>query len=210
VKGGFYDRYLLPRLLEWALGSPACQREREITLALSRGKTLEIGFGTGLNLPHYPSSVTDLTVVDSVEMPGKKIEARIGAAAFPVHRTTLDASSRLPADDCSFDSIVTTWTLCSIGNLEAALSEIRRVLKPDGIYLFLEHGRSDDPRIARRQDFINPLHRCLGRGCNINRKIDRFLQEAGLVIETMDRFILPFAPRVSGEMYRGTARRNEI
>lgn len=205
--GGLYERYVLPRLLEWALGSEACRRERDQALARSRGATLEVGFGTGLNLPHYPPAVTDLTVIDSVNMPGKKIANRINAASFPVHRKTLDASSRLPADDCAFDTVVTTWTLCSIENLEGALKEIRRVLKPDGLYFFLEHGRSDDPRIARRQDFINPLHRCFGCGCNINRKIDRFLLDTGLAIESMDRFLLPSFPRVSGEMYRGAARR---
>ncbi len=204
-----YDRFVLPRLIEWVLGSHAVQHERQVTLSAAAGKTLEIGFGTGLNLPHYPPGVTDLTVVDSVCMGGAKVEKRIHSARMPVRRVTLDASSRLPVDDCSFDTAVTTCTLCSISNLVAALKEIRRVLKPGGVYLFLEHGRSDDPAIARRQDLMNPLHRCFGRGCNINRRIDCFLLESGLVIHRLDRFIMPGLPRVSGEMYRGAASRSD-
>jgi ubiquinone/menaquinone biosynthesis C-methylase UbiE len=103
--------------------------------------------------------------------------------------------------------VVSAWTLCTIPDLKKALEETRRVLKPEGRFIFLEHGRSDDERVARWQDRLNPVQRVLGLGCNMNRKIDEFIREAGLEIERLDRFRMPRTPRLQGEMYRGVARR---
>jgi ubiquinone/menaquinone biosynthesis C-methylase UbiE len=119
----------------------------------------------------------------------------------------LDAQGRLPFEDQSFDSVVTTLTLCSIENTEPALAEIRRVLKPDGKFIFWEHGRSDDATVARRQDRFNPLQRIIGAGCNMNRKIDDLISAAGFEITTLDRFLMPKTPRILAEMYRGIARK---
>jgi ubiquinone/menaquinone biosynthesis C-methylase UbiE len=206
---GLYSRYIFPRVLDWTLGTSYFDEQRKKTLEPARGGVLEIGFGTGLNLPHYPPQVTKLTVIEPERMLVSRVARRIAEAHMPVEQFRLDASRRLPFDDNSFDSVVTTLTLCSIADLAPALAEIRRVLKPEGPYVFLEHGRSDNPRIAKRQDFFNPVQRIVGCGCNMNRPIDRLVKDAGFEIVTLERFLIPDAPRVLSEMYRGTAKKND-
>jgi ubiquinone/menaquinone biosynthesis C-methylase UbiE len=118
----------------------------------------------------------------------------------------LDAQGRLPFEDQTFDTVVTTLTLCSIPDVSAALSEIRRILKPEGRFVFFEHGRSDDPEVARRQDRFNPIQKIIAAGCNTNRRIDELIKNAGFEITGLDRFLVPNAPRILAEMYRGVAR----
>ncbi|HQR34857.1 MAG TPA: class I SAM-dependent methyltransferase [Blastocatellia bacterium] len=202
---GIYSRYIFPRLLDWTLGNPEMGKYRRRALEAATGETLEIGFGTGLNLPHYPAAVTRLTVIDSENMLAGLVDRRIAECPLPVTKMQLDAQGRLPFEDHSFDSVVTTLTLCSIENTAPALAEIRRVLKPGAKFIFWEHGRSDDPTVARRQDRFNPLQRIIGAGCNMNRKIDDLIADAGFEIKTMDRFLLPKTPRLLAEMYRGIA-----
>ena len=202
---GLYSSYIFPRILDWSLGTPYIQQEREKTLEPTSGRVLEIGFGTGLNLPHYPLQVTKLTVVEPERMLASRVAKRISRARMPVELFKLDASRRLPFDDDSFDSIVTTLTLCSIADVASALAEMRRLLKPDGRYVFLEHGRSDDPRVAKRQDFFNPIQKIIACGCNMNRPIDLLVKDAGFEIVTLERFRMPEVPRVLSEMYRGVA-----
>lgn len=203
---GIYAKYIFPRLLDWTLGNPEMGKYRRRALEPAMGETLEIGFGTGLNLPHYPNSVTRLTVIDSANMLTRLVDRRIAKCHLPVVKMRLDAQGRLPFDDHSFDSVVTTLTLCSIENTAPALAEIRRVLKPGGKFIFWEHGRSDDPSVAQRQDRFNPLQRMIGVGCNMNRKIDDLIAVAGFEITTLDRFLLPKTPRLLAEMYRGIAK----
>ena len=203
---GFYAKYIFPRILDLTAGAPEFGEYRRRALAPARGETLEIGFGTGLNLPYYPETVTGLTAIDSENMLEDRVEKRVAACPFPVARMTLDAQGRLPFEDHSFDTAVTTLTLCSIPDAAAALAEIRRALTPEGRFVFLEHGRSDDPKTARRQDRFNPIQKIIGAGCNMNRKIDELIENAGFEILTLDRFLLPYAPRVLAEMYRGVAK----
>jgi ubiquinone/menaquinone biosynthesis C-methylase UbiE len=203
---GLYSSYIFPRVLDWLGETPYFDEQRKFALEPTRGSVLEIGFGTGLNLPHYPLRVTKLTVVEPGRMLPSRVARRIAKARMPVEQFQLDASRRLPFDDKSFDSVVTTLTLCSIGDVTSALAEIRRVLKRDGKYVFLEHGRSDDPRVAKRQDLFNPIQKIVGCGCNMNRPIDRLIKDAGFEIVTLERFLIPDTPRVLSEMYRGTAK----
>lgn len=203
---GLYRNHVFPRLMDWVLGQPQMQRERARALADARGEVLEIGFGTGLNLPHYPGAVTRLHVVDPEAALASRVAARIASAPFPVERRQL-AAERLPYADASFDCVVSTWTLCTIPDTAAALAEVGRVLRPEGTYLFLEHGRSDDTQVARWQDRFNPLQRLLGCGCNINRPIARMIGDSGLAITALERYTLVGQPRIAAEMYRGTARR---
>lgn len=204
---GIYSKYIFPRLLDWTLGNRIVQAERQRALASLSGHVLEVGFGTGLNLPHFPASVTKLTALEPERMLVKRVAKRIGEARMPVEQARLDASLRLPFDDESFDSIVTTFTLCTIKDVSAALKEIRRVLKRDGRYVFLEHGRSDDARTAKRQDRFNPIQNLIACGCNVNRPIDRLIKEAGFTIAELDRYLMPDTPRLFGEMYRGIAEK---
>lgn len=204
---GLYSKYIFPRILDWGLGNPVAQSQRREALASVWGNVLEVGFGTGLNLPHYPKHLTKLTAVEPVRMLKGRVERRIAEAGVPVEQIHLDASGRLPLDGESFDFVVTTFTLCSIAEVAGALGEMRRVLKPEGRYVFLEHGRSDDPRVAKRQDFFNPIQRVIACGCNINRPIDRLISESGFALTGLHRYVMPETPRMLGEMYRGSARR---
>ena len=204
---GLYSKHIFPRFLDWALGNSLLQSQRREALASVRGNVLEIGFGTGLNLPHYSEQVTRLTAIDSERMLKERVARRIADSRMPVEQIHLDASGRLPLEDNSFDFVVTTFTLCSIAHVGGALREMRRVLKAEGRYVFLEHGRSDDARVAKRQDFFNPIQKVIACGCNINRRIDLLIQEAGFVIARLDRYAMPDTPRMFGEMYRGTAQK---
>lgn len=182
------------------------QHQRGEALAPLHGHVLEIGFGTGLNLSFFPETVTKLTAVDSERMLPKTVAKRIGEVRMPVEQVTLDAGGQLPFEDNAFDGVVTTFTLCSISDVASALAEIRRVLSDGGEYVFLEHGRSDDPKVAKRQDLFNPLQKLIGRGCNMNRPIDQLIKSSGLEIIKLDRYSMPDTPRMLGEMYRGVAR----
>jgi ubiquinone/menaquinone biosynthesis C-methylase UbiE len=206
---GFYSRHIFPRLLDWSLGNPALAEHRLAALATLRGNVLEIGFGTGLNLPFFPQRVSRLTAIDSKQMLPRKVAKRIAEARMPVERFQLDASGRLPLDNQAFDGVVTTFTLCSIADVQSALDETRRVLKPEGQFVFLEHGRSDDPRVSRLQDFFNPIQKVIGCGCNLNRPIDRLIRDSGFEIVKLERYLMPDVPRILGETYRGIARRSD-
>jgi ubiquinone/menaquinone biosynthesis C-methylase UbiE len=205
---GIYANYVFPRMLDWALGSPEANEQRQITLAQAKGKVLEIGFGTGLNLRYYPEAVTRLTALDSENFRPELVQQRIAKARFPVEQVQLDAGGQLPFADSSFETVVTTWTLCSIAEVDAALQEMRRVLHPEGKLLFCEHGRSEDAKTAAWQDRLNPLQKIVGCGCNMNRAMDVLIKRAGFAIVRLDRFVLPNAPRILGETYRGVAKRN--
>jgi len=202
---GFYARIIFPRLLELSVGGEAFAKERAKALEAVHGEVLEVGFGTGLNLPHYPRSVARLVALDPEEMLPPKVSERIAAVSFSVERVQ-QASEHLPFPAGRFDCVVTTLTLCTVADPLSALSEIRRVLRPSGTYVFLEHGRSAEPRVARLQDRLNPLWRRsgIGRGCNINRQIDSLIAQAGLRIVSLERCVLG-RPRIMTEMYRGVA-----
>ncbi len=204
---GIYANYFFPRLLDWALGSPEANEQRQLTLANAKGNVLEIGFGTGLNVRYYPPAVTKLTALDSENFRPDLVRQRIAKAHMPIERVQLDAGGKLPFADASFGTVVTTWTLCSIANVDAALLEMKRVLRPDGILLFCEHGRSDEAKTAAWQDRLNPLQKIIGCGCNMNRAIDRLIQKAGFEIVRLDRFVMQNSPRILGETYRGQAHR---
>ena len=201
-----YTRVVFPRILDRMLGSEPISELRRESLLPARGRTLEIGFGTGLNLPYFPPAVTALTIIDSELMLEQIVAERIAQARIPVERLKADARYRLPFTDQSFDCVVTTFTLCSIDRLETTLAEIRRILRPGAPYIFLEHGRSDLPAVAAWQDRLNPVQRIVCAGCNLNRPIDQLITGAGLRIDRLDRLLLPHAPRLIGEIYRGTAR----
>jgi len=200
----FYADHVFPHLMDWTLGTRRFQELREQALASAQGHVLEIGFGTGLNLPHYPQAVTSLTALDPATLLPRKVARRISRGSLPVELVRLSAET-LPFEDGRFDCAVSTWTLCTIPNPVAALREVRRVLKPGGTYVFLEHGRSDDAWVAKWQDFFNPIERVIACGCNLNRPIDALISQGGLKIDRLDRFLLPGVPRIVGEMYRGLA-----
>ena len=180
---------------------------REDTVAEAAGEVLEVGFGTARNLEHYGAGVTRVTGLDPMSTQGVgAIEERIARARFPVERAALRADRELPFDAGRFDCIVTTFTLCSIPDPAAALAEMRRVLRAGGRYVFIEHGRAEQPDTARWQDRLNPLWRRISDGCNINRPVDELVQKAGFSLAKLARFQYK-GPRVLAQMYRGVAVR---
>ena len=195
-----------PRLQDWVMG--AMDDLRPETIAAADGEVLEVGFGTGRNLPLYGSAVKSLTGLDPLVTEGvPAVERRIAEASFPVTRTALRADGGLPFDAGRFDCVVTTWTLCSISDAPAALAEMRRVLRPGGRYVFVEHGRAERESTARWQDRLNPLWRRIMDGCNINRQIDQIVESSGFALTSLDRFRGP-GPGFVGPMYRGVATRD--
>ena len=200
---GLYERYVFPHVLDFAMRR--MNPLRGDVLAPASGDVLEIGFGTGLNLRHYPKTVRRVFAIDPMRALERRVAERIAAADFPVERHQLRADGRLPFDAARFDCAAMTWTLCTIPDPGAALRELRRVLKPGAALLFIEHGRSDDARVARFQERWNPIQNVIGAGCNVNRKIDALIREAGFRFEKLERFKAD-GPRFLAEMYRGVAR----
>ncbi|MDP3092492.1 MAG: class I SAM-dependent methyltransferase [Nitrospira sp.] len=206
---GLYAKHIFPRLMDRVMRGKEFQRLRKDLLKSAEGEVLEIGLGTGLNLAYYPPRVLRLHAVDPAPLLPDRVAKRRAAVHFPVEITHLSAE-RLPYDNHSFDCAVSTWTLCTIPDPVRALQEVRRVLKPTGRFLFLEHGRSDETTIATWQDRLNPIQNVIGCGCNLNRRIDRLISEAGLHIVQLDRFVMEGVPRIGGELYRGVATPNRI
>jgi len=172
---GMYKKYIFPFLLELGMSRPVLERHRRDVLAEVDGEILEIGFGTGINLSFYPEHVRRITIVESNIGMNSKANKRIKSSPIEVDIHTLSADS-LPYPDNTFDCVVSTYTLCSIENVNKTLSEIKRVLKPGGRFLFLEHGQSPDKRVQKWQNRFNSLNKALADGCNLNRNIKKTIE----------------------------------
>jgi ubiquinone/menaquinone biosynthesis C-methylase UbiE len=203
---GFYHHYIFPRLLDLAMSSPMLREPRDRTLAPARGRILEIGFGTGRNLTHYPPTVRRVEAIDPDFDLDRLSLPRIAHAAIEVEFHHLNAE-HLPFEDARFDTVVSTFTLCTIPDVVHALGEVRRVLKPGGQFLFLEHGRAPDPGVARWQDRLNDLWMPVWGGCRLNRPVRELIEAAGLGIDTVQHYYLKRAPRFVGYLTEGLARR---
>lgn len=202
---GFYSRWILPQVIELTMRQKNFGPFRERTAGAAHGRVLEIGIGSGLNLASYRRGIETVYGVDPSAELLAKAGQRVADVGFPVR--LLEASSeKLPLENESFDTIVTTFTLCSIPDVGAALLEIRRVLKPEGELLFAEHGRAPDQDVMRWQDRITPLWKRIGGGCHLNRKIDDLIQSAGFRIERLNAGYQKFAPRPFSFFYEGSAR----
>ncbi len=204
---GVWTDHVVPRIVEMTMRSAPVAQLRARALSGVEGEVLEIGFGSGLNLAHYPPGVSAVHAVEPSEVARRIAEPRVAASRFPVDFTGLDGQS-LQFADASVDSAVSTFTLCTIPDADAALSEIRRVLRPGGRFHFLEHGQSDDPKIRRWQDRLNGLQNHIAGGCNLNRPIDTLIERAGFEIEHLEHRYMP-GPAPSkpyGYLYLGTAR----
>ena len=174
-----YARRILPRLIDFGMRRKAFLRLREHLVAAARGQVLEIGVGSGLNLPYYHRDLEGLCGID----PSPELLAMARQQAAWVHFPVSLAEGRaeqLPLDDHSVDSVVMTWTLCSVAEPEQALAEVRRVLRPGGSLLFIEHGRAPEAGVQAWQDRLTPYWRKLAGGCHLNRPVDRLIEAAGL------------------------------
>ena len=203
----FYERHILPHIVNVAMNTAAMQAERRRCLEGVTGRVLEVGFGTGLNLPYYPAAVTKVVGVDPSAVSAKLAHKRIAASPFPVEIVGLSAE-KIPVADASFDSIVSTFTLCTIPDVTRALLEMRRALRPEGRLYFVEHGRAEDPRVQRWQERLNPLQRKVFGGCHLNRHISALIEHAGFKMERLENGYLKGAPKFGGFLYRGIATRS--
>jgi len=203
MKNLYYER-IFPHLIDKSLSGPQIMDLRIIALRPAQGEILEIGFGTGLNLNCYPATIDHISVVEDHPHLHHWSEKRADAAQIKVDYHQLSAE-RLPFPDATFDTVVSTWTMCSIPDVDQALTEIKRVLKPAGRFLFLEHGLSPDVEVVRWQKRLNPFYQCLGAGCHLDRNIEKLIIHCGLKIVNLTKFYLQNTPRFNGYVYHGMA-----
>lgn len=201
---GFYQRRIVPFLIHTAMKNRAAERLRRRIIPAARGRVLEIGIGSALNLPFYGADVTSVIGIDPSEALLNRARLAARDAAFDVELVEANAET-LPFDTGDFDSVISTWTLCSIPGVETALGEMRRVLKPGGRLVFVEHGRSADAGVRRWQDRLNPAWRCIAGGCNINRDISALIRDAGFDITEQDTGYLIKGPKVLTYSFKGIA-----
>ena len=201
---GFYARVIFPRLCDWVMSDPRMAALRSESLAQASGEILEIGFGTGLNLPHYPGSVRRITTVDPNPGMGDRARYRIAQSGILVDQRVL-SGEELPFAEGSFDCAVSTWTLCSIPDPDRAVREVYRVLKPGGRFVFLEHGLSVQPRVRAWQRRLNPIQRWLGDGCRLDLDVEAVVRGQPFRQFEVERFVMERTPRTHGTMYRGGA-----
>lgn len=200
----FYDRRVLPHILNFVMRQDALAPFRRRVIGAAQGRVLELGVGSGLNLPLYGSGVTSVTGIEPSPTLLGMARDRVAGAIVPIELIEASAES-LPIETASIDTIVTTWTLCTIPDAVRALGEARRVLKPGGTLLFVEHGRAPEPGVARWQDRLDRPWGTIAGGCHINRKIDALIAESGFRIEHLAHDRMP-GPRTHNYLYEGRAR----
>ena len=201
---GFYSEVLFPWGMNLVMSGEEFQKQRHAVLQSVDGSILEIGFGSGLNLPHYPDKIKKIVTVDPNPGMARYTARQIKVSNVEVDRQVLSGES-LPMQDESFDTVVSTWTLCSIENIEKALSEVKRVLKPGGKFVFLEHGLSPDKKVSCWQHRLNGVQKIFGDGCNLNRDMRKLISDTGFSQLDIENYYFPKTPRFIGYMYRGIA-----
>lgn len=201
---GFYETRILPHLINLACGAGSIQKQRKQVVPLAEGRVLEIGMGSGLNIPFYDPEKVDL-VWGLEPSEGMRRKARKNLAKAPFEVRWLDRpGEEVPLDDNSADTVLLTFTLCTIPDWLSALHQMRRVLKPGGRLIFCEHGEAPDENIRKWQDRLNPIWKKIGGGCNLNRKIPMLIEEGGFNIREMESDYVD-SPRVAGYVYWGVA-----
>jgi len=201
---GFYDDQVLPRFINLVCSSKTVRELRERACAGLGGRVVELGFGSGLNIPHYPAEVTSVAAIEPADTGWKLAGKRIADASVPIERNGLDGQ-KLPLSDHSCDAALSTYTLCTIPDVTAALAEVRRVLKSGGAFHFLEHGLAPDEPVRRRQHRLDPLQQKLFGGCHLTRPIAALVAEAGFTITDLDTFYEKGAPKIWGAATLGVA-----
>ncbi|MBL6958624.1 MAG: class I SAM-dependent methyltransferase [Rhodospirillales bacterium] len=200
---GFYEKHILPRGIDWVMRFPAAATERHQLVPQARGTVLEVGIGSGLNLPFYDSSVSRLYGLDPSPELRRMAEKRAIHAPFPVDFLGTVAEE-IPLASDSTDTVLTTWTLCSVDEPDRALAEMRRVLRPDGRLIFIEHGRSPEASVSRWQHRLDPIWTRFAGGCRLTRPMDELIRQAGFRLARQETGYIP-GPRLLSYHYRGIA-----
>ena len=201
---GFYGEHVLPRINNAACGIKTVEPLRRRVCDGLAGDVVEIGFGSGLNVPFYPPAVTRVSAVEPADLGWQLADRRVRSSGVPVRRSGVDGQS-LPFADSSYDSAVSTWTLCTIPDVAAALHELRRVLRPGGTLHFVEHGLAPDERVRRWQRRLEPTQKRLFGGCHLTRPVVDLLRTAGFTITELDVFYGKGAPKPWGANSLGSA-----
>ena len=202
---GFYDKYIMPRFINCACGSKPIMRQREKVVPQASGTVLEIGIGTGLNLPYYDARrVERLIGLDPSQESWELAGERAAHLEFDVEFIGLPGE-QIPLEDESVDTVLVTFALCTIPDPIAALHGMARVLRPQGKLIFCEHGHAPDSGVSKWQDRINPMWRRIAGGCNLNRNIPQLLTQGGFGIDELEQMYLPSTPKIAGYNYWGSA-----
>lgn len=202
----FYENYILPRFIRCACGTKPIMKQREKVVPQAHGTVLEIGIGSGLNLPYYDASKVDRLIgLDPSEASWALAAEKAAGLDFDVEFIGLPGE-QIPLDENSVDSIVVTYSLCTIPDPIAALQGMARVLRPGGEMVFCEHGKAPDANVAKWQDRVNPAWRVIGGGCNLNREIPNLLAAGGFAVSKLEECYLPGTPRIAGYNYWGSAQ----
>jgi ubiquinone/menaquinone biosynthesis C-methylase UbiE len=201
---GFYGDRVLPRIINAACGMKSAEPLRARVCEGLKGEVIEIGFGSGLNVPHYPAAVSGVAAVEPADLGWRLASKRLNASDVPVQRSALDGQ-RLPFADDSFDAALSTWTLCTIPDSPAALAELRRVLRPGATFHFIEHGLAPDESVQRWQFRLEPMQKRLFGGCHLTRPTVEMLEAAGFEIKDVDVFYEEGAPKFLAADSLGTA-----
>src|SRR3954452_20902905 len=201
---GFYDDRVLPHIIDLALNTKQTREIRGRVCAGLKGEVVEVGFGSGRNLPHLPPEVTSLRVVEPAGVGVQMAAKRIAASQVPVEVVGLDGQ-KLPLPDASADAVLCTWSLCTIPDPVAAVAEMRRVLRPGGQLHFVEHGRAPDEKVRRWQDRLNGIQQRLAGGCNLNRDISAIIRAGGLTVTSLDTYYGKGEPKPYAALYEGRA-----
>lgn len=202
---GVYSTQVLPRILDVACNSKESHPQRRRLCEGLAGDVVEIGFGSGLNVPFYPPAVTQVTAVEPADVGWRLAGKRLRETRVPIHRAGLGAGS-LPFPDDRFDAALSTWTMCTIPDIAAALRELRRVLKPEGTLHFVEHGLAPDEGVRRWQHRLEPVQKRLFGGCHLTRSIVDLLRNGGFAISELDVYYEQGTPKPLGANSLGVAR----
>jgi SAM-dependent methyltransferase len=201
----WYEKHLLPHLIHLSCGSAPITEERARVVPGAHGRVAEIGIGSGLNLPHYdPSRVREVIGIEPSPEMRDKADKAARDVPFPV-RLLESEGERLPLEDASMDTVVVTFTLCTIPDPVRAVREMRRVLRPAGQLLFAEHGQAPDDNVRRWQERLDPIWGVIGGGCHLARPIPRLLEEGGFRVSDLAERYVPGGPKFASYVYRGAA-----
>ena len=204
-----YDKYILPYVLNCTCGQKPFIKQRQKLVPMAKGKVLEVGIGSGLNMPYFDTSKVISVVgidpsVELIQLAEKRIDDSMPDVDFVISK-----AEEMQFNDNSFDTVLITYTMCTVDDVSASLMQIKRVLKSDGQLLFCEHGLAPDEKIVKWQNRINKFWPTISGGCNINKNIPHLIGEAGFTIPNMEQMYLPKTPKILGYNYWGTALKAE-